>query len=57
MDKSILPGMTKKSFGWSFGGKKKAKKRARTQPGAVDDDAMARVRKRREQLKKASDDL
>lgn len=53
MDKSILPGMTKKSFGFSWGKKKKAKKKV-TQPGAMDDNAMERARKRREALKRAA---
>ena len=57
MDKSILPGMSKKSWGLPWGGKKKvARKAKKTKPGAMDDNAMAREKKRLKMLKEAAGD-
>ena len=50
MDKSKLPNMVKRSMNILLGGPKPKKK---TKPGAVDDNAMKRVKKRRNQLKDA----
>jgi hypothetical protein len=58
MDKSILPGLSKKSWSLPWPGKKKkvAKKKPKTQPGAMDDDAMKRVKDRNAALKEAAGD-
>ena len=57
MDKSILPGMTKRSFPWFTSKPKKkaqAKKKKPTQSGAVDDNAMEREKRRLKMLKEAA---
>lgn len=55
MDKSILPGMSKKAFDipWPFG--KKSKKKKKTQPGAMDDNAKKRMQDRNDALKRAAE--
>ena len=56
MDKSKLPGMTKRSFPWFTS---KPKKRAAAKPtkaGSMDDDASARIKRRKKMLKEAMGD-
>jgi hypothetical protein len=55
MDKSVLPGMSKKSWSLPWGGKKKVKAKAKpTTAGSVDDNAAARMKKRQAMLKEAA---
>jgi hypothetical protein len=57
MDKSVLPGMSRKSWSLPWGGKKKvAKKKPKTQPGSMDDNAIKRAKDRNAALKEAAGD-
>ena len=58
MDKSILPGMTRRSFPWFTSKPKKraAAKPTTTKAGSVDDDARARIERRKKMLKEAAGD-
>jgi hypothetical protein len=57
MDKSVLPGLARKSWSLPWGGKKKVKKAPKkTQPGAMDDDALKRAQERNRKLKEAAGD-